>query len=62
MDDVDNNGGSNARRSRRRNGDQNQQQRNQNQHGKVKYMKMLQEVADRKTAQIIVELDDLEEV
>jgi DNA replication licensing factor MCM7 len=29
---------------------------------KVKYMKLLQDVADRKTAQIVIEMDDLEEV
>ncbi len=32
------------------------------QHSKVKYMKLLQDVADRKTAQIVIEIDDLEEV
>lgn len=32
------------------------------QNPKVKYMKLLQDVSDRKTAQITVELDDLEEV
>lgn len=36
--------------------------RRRDQHGKVKYMKLLQQVADRKTAQIIIELDDLEQV
>jgi DNA replication licensing factor MCM7 len=47
MDDVDNGNG----RTRRR-----------QQPSKVKYMKLLQHVADRKTAQITIELDDLEEV
>jgi hypothetical protein len=35
--------------------------RNQ-QHPKVKYMKMLQDVADRKIADILIELDDVEQV
>ena len=35
--------------------------RNQ-QHPKVKYMSMLQKVADRKQADIIIELDDVEQV
>ena len=40
----------------------NSRTRGRNQGSKVKYMKLLQQVADRKTAQITIELDDLEEV
>lgn len=47
MDDVENGNG---------------RTRGRNQCSKVKYMKLLQQVADRKTAQITIELDDLEEV
>jgi DNA replication licensing factor MCM7 len=47
MDDVDGGNGQHPRAQ---------------QHSKVKYMKLLQDVADRKTAQIVIEMDDLEEV
>jgi DNA replication licensing factor MCM7 len=47
MDDVDNGHGQGRRAQRS---------------PKVKYMKLLQNVADRKVSQIVIELDDLEEV
>jgi DNA replication licensing factor MCM7 len=33
-----------------------------NQHPKVKYIKLLQDVADRKVSDIVIELDDIEQV
>lgn len=36
--------------------------RQQSRHGKVKYMQMLQDVADRVTSQVVIDLDDLDEV
>lgn len=36
--------------------------RGNQQHPKVKYIKMLQDVADRKVSDIVIELDDLEQV
>jgi hypothetical protein len=36
--------------------------RNNQQHPKVKYIKLLQDIADRKVSDIVVELDDMEQV
>jgi DNA replication licensing factor MCM7 len=47
MDDV-NEGGAQSRGARRRNREQ-----------KLKYMQMLQDVADRERADVLIELDDL---
>jgi DNA replication licensing factor MCM7 len=49
MDDAD--GDNAAQRTRRR-----------ERHPKLKYMKVLQDVADRKQSHILIELDDLEAV
>ena len=52
MDDV---ADGNGRRSRRRDGETAH-------HPKIKYMNMLQKVADRQLSQVTIDLDDLAEV